>query len=112
MSMRVVVLTQYFKTYYERKLDTKNRVGQLPRRKEILCAVAIKMIKVIFALLRDKRRLMITYTVMHYHRQHDSKKWLWWRRTVLLRKQKACRIQLVNFHHPFGLHKVIEHRGS
>jgi len=56
MSMRVVVLTNYFKTYYERKLETKNRVGQLPRRKEILCAVAIKLIKVIFALLRDKRR--------------------------------------------------------
>ncbi len=55
MSMRVVVLTNYFKTYYERKLETKNRVGQLPRRKEILCAVAIKLIKVIFALLRDKR---------------------------------------------------------
>jgi hypothetical protein len=30
-------------------------VGQQPRRKEILCAVAIKLIKVIFALLRDKR---------------------------------------------------------
>jgi len=56
MSMRVVVLTHYFKTYYERKLETKNRVGQLPRRKEILCAVAIKLIKVIFALLRDKRQ--------------------------------------------------------
>jgi transposase len=56
MSMRVVVLTNYFKIYYERKLETKNRVGQLPRRKEILCAVAIKLIKVIFALLRDKRR--------------------------------------------------------
>jgi hypothetical protein len=56
LSMRVVVLTNYFKTYYERKLETKNRVGQLPRRKEILCAVPIKVIKVIFALLRDKRR--------------------------------------------------------
>ena len=55
MSMRVVVLTNYFKTYYERKLETKNRLGQLPRRKEILCAVAIKLIKVIFALLRDQR---------------------------------------------------------
>jgi len=31
-------------------------VGQQPRRKEILCAVAIKLIKVIFALFRDKRR--------------------------------------------------------
>jgi transposase len=55
MSMRVVVLTKYFQEYYHRKLETKNRVGQLPRRKEILCAVAIKLIKVIFALLRDKR---------------------------------------------------------
>ncbi|NTW73092.1 MAG: IS110 family transposase [Eubacteriaceae bacterium] len=55
MSMRVVVLSNYFHEYYLRKLETKNRVGQQPRRKEILCAVAIKLIKVIFALLRDKR---------------------------------------------------------
>ena len=55
MSMRVVVLSSYFQEYYLRKLETKNRVGQQPRRKEMLCAVAIKLIKVIFALLRDKR---------------------------------------------------------
>jgi transposase len=55
MSMRVVVLSRYFQEYYQRKLQTKNRFGQLPRKKEILCAVAIKLIKVIFALLRDKR---------------------------------------------------------
>jgi len=55
MSMRVVVLSKYFQEYYLRKLETRNRVGQHPRRKEILCAVAIKLIKVIFALLRDKR---------------------------------------------------------
>jgi transposase len=55
MSMRVVVLSKYFQDYYQRKLEIKNRVGQQPKRKEILCAVAIKLIKVIFALLRDKR---------------------------------------------------------
>ena len=55
MSMRVIVLSKYFQEYYHRKLETKNRVGQQPRRKEIICAVAIKLIKVIFALLRDKR---------------------------------------------------------
>ena len=55
MSMRVVVLSRYFQAYYQRKLQTKNRFGQLPRKKEILCAVAIKLIKVIFALLRDQR---------------------------------------------------------
>jgi transposase len=55
MSMRVVVLSRYFQQYYQRKLQTKNRFGQLPRKKEILCAVAIKLIKVIFALLRDQR---------------------------------------------------------
>jgi transposase len=55
MGMRVVVLSKYFQEYYHRKLETKNRYGQQPRRKEILCAVVIKLIKVIFALLRDKR---------------------------------------------------------
>jgi transposase len=58
MSMRVVVLSIYFQEYYLRKLETKNRVGQQPRRKEMLCAVAIKLIKVIFALLRDKREFV------------------------------------------------------
>jgi transposase len=57
MSMRVVVLSRYFQQYYQRKLQTQNRFGQLPRKKEILCAVAIKLIKVIFALLRDQRNL-------------------------------------------------------
>jgi hypothetical protein len=56
--MRVVVLSNYFQDYYFRKLETKNRVGQQPRRKEMLCAVAIKLIKVIFALLRDKREFV------------------------------------------------------
>jgi transposase len=55
MSMRVVVLSKYFQEYYQRKLETKNRFGQQPKKKEMLCAVAIKLIKVIFALLRDKR---------------------------------------------------------
>ena len=63
MSMRVVVLTSYFKEYYQRKLQTKNRGGQFPRKKEILCAVAIKLIKVIFALLRDKRRFQDTVSI-------------------------------------------------
>ena len=58
LSMRVVVLSNYFQDYYFRKLETKNRVGQPPRRKEMLCAVAIKLIKVIFALLRDKREFV------------------------------------------------------
>jgi transposase len=62
MSMRVVVLSRYFQEYYQRKLQTKNRFGQLPRKKEILCAVAIKLIKVIFALLRDKRNFEDTVT--------------------------------------------------
>jgi transposase len=65
MSMRVVVLSRYFQEYYQRKLQTKNRFGQLPRKKEILCAVAIKLIKVIFALLRDKRNFedTVAYSV-------------------------------------------------
>ena len=62
MSMRAVVLSRYFQEYYQRKLQTKNRFGQLPRKKEILCAVAIKLIKVIFALLRDQRNFEDTVT--------------------------------------------------
>ena len=55
MSMRLIYNSAYFKSYYERKIQSKNRFGQLLTKKEALCAVAIKLIKVIFALLRDRR---------------------------------------------------------
>jgi transposase len=55
MSLRAVVHSRFFQAYYQHRLETKNRFGQLLKKKEALCAVAIKMIKVIFALLRDKR---------------------------------------------------------
>ena len=74
MSMRVVVLSRYFQEYYQRKLQTKNRFGQLPRKKEILCAVAIKLIKVIFALLRDKRNFEDTITCSVFLDQAKSSK--------------------------------------
>lgn len=48
MTMRAVHRSPFFKEYYEHK--QKNM-----KKKEALCAVVIKLIKVIFALLRDKR---------------------------------------------------------
>jgi len=48
MAMRVVHRSPFFKEYYDNKQKTM-------KKKEALCAVAIKLIKVIFALLRDKR---------------------------------------------------------
>ncbi len=60
MSMKVIVNSKYFKTYYHRKLATKNQYGQVMRKKEALCAVAIKLIKVIFSLMRDKRAFQDT----------------------------------------------------
>jgi len=48
MAMRVVHRSPFFKEYYENKQKTMEK-------KEALCAVVIKLIKVIFALLRDKR---------------------------------------------------------
>ena len=55
MGMRVVVKDGYFKEYYQRKLEAKNRFGHLIKKKEGLCAVVIKLIKVMFALMRDRR---------------------------------------------------------
>ena len=60
MSLRAVVHSRFFQAYYQRRLETKNRFGQMLKRKEALCAVAIKLIKVIFALLRDKREFQDT----------------------------------------------------
>lgn len=55
MTMKVVQECQFFRDYYQRKLKNENRFGQLLKKKEALCAVTIKLIKVIFALFRDQR---------------------------------------------------------
>lgn len=55
MSMRVIHRSKFFREYYQRKLRSINRFGEPLKKKEALCAVAIKLIKVIFALLRDER---------------------------------------------------------
>jgi hypothetical protein len=52
MSMRVIHRSAFFREYYHGKLKGSNRPL---KKKEALCAVAIKLIKVIFALLRDER---------------------------------------------------------
>jgi transposase len=56
MTMKVVQECEFFRAYYQRKLQNPNMFGQLLKKKEALCAVAIKLIKVIFALFRDRRR--------------------------------------------------------
>ncbi len=48
MVMGIVHRSPFFKKYYENKQKTM-------KKKEALCAVVIKLIKVIFALLRDRR---------------------------------------------------------
>jgi len=60
MSVRAVKHSKFFQKYYQRRLKNKNRFGQLLKKKEALCAVAIKLIKVISALLRDKREFQDT----------------------------------------------------
>ena len=59
MSLGVISNSEFFIAYYKRKLEKKNQFGQFLKKKEALCAVAIKLIKVIFALLRDKRTFNI-----------------------------------------------------
>lgn len=60
MSMQVIVKSEYFKTYYHWKLATQSKYGQVMMKKEAFCAVAIKLIKVIFTLIRDKRAFQDT----------------------------------------------------
>lgn len=55
MSMRAINRSAFFKEYYQRKISNNNSFGQPLRRNEALCAVVIKLVKVIFALLRDNR---------------------------------------------------------
>jgi len=55
MSLQAVKNSAYFKDYYDKKLKKSNIYGRAIKKKEALCAVAIKLIKVIFALFRDER---------------------------------------------------------
>jgi len=55
MTMRAVHHSSYFKGEYERRLATTNRRGRTLAKREALCAISIKLIKVVFALLRDGR---------------------------------------------------------
>jgi transposase len=59
MSMRAIHRSEFFREYYQRKVKSRNRFGQPLGKKEALCAVAIKLIKVLFALLRDKRAFSV-----------------------------------------------------
>lgn len=52
MAMRTVHRTVFFKKYYE--IKQKGTIRPL-KKKEALCAVIIKLIRVIFALMRDRR---------------------------------------------------------
>lgn len=52
MVMRVVHRSVFFKEYYERKQTASSRPL---KKKEALCAVIIKLIRVVFALMRDRR---------------------------------------------------------
>jgi hypothetical protein len=65
--MRVVVLSKYFQEYYHRKLETKNRVGQQPKRKEILCAVAIKPIAPPTASSVQRKTVLCFHSYRHVH---------------------------------------------
>jgi transposase len=51
MALSVICHNKQIKSYYARKLASNARL----KRKEALCAVMIKLVKVIFALIRDKR---------------------------------------------------------
>jgi transposase len=56
LSMRVVRVIPEFKEFYERKLQGIGGSGRKLARKEALCAVIIKLIKLIFVLARDRRK--------------------------------------------------------
>ena len=68
MGIGVARCSEYFRVYYKRKLLEKNRFGQVLGKKEGLCAVIIKLIKVMFAILRDKR--------LFINEAPKSKKWV------------------------------------
>ena len=56
ISMRVIQHNKFFREYYDKKLEKRNLFGRELKKKEALCAVVIKLIKVMFALLRDNKK--------------------------------------------------------
>jgi len=56
ISMRLIYRADEFKKYYKRKLETKNARGRSLEKREALFAVAIKFVKVLFAMMRDKEK--------------------------------------------------------
>jgi len=54
ISLRLIYRSEYFKAYYKKKLETKNDRGKNLEKKQALFAVAIKFIKVVFAMFRDR----------------------------------------------------------
>jgi len=54
ISMRLIYRADEFKTYYKKKLETKTIRGRTLEKKEAIFAVAIKFIKVLHAMFRDK----------------------------------------------------------
>lgn len=64
IGLRVIHHNKFFRDYYEKKLKIKNRFGRLLEKKEALCAVIIKFIKVVFALLRDGKKFTIEQPVL------------------------------------------------
>ena len=53
MVLRLVHRSPFFKAYYEHK---KKGIDHPLAKTEALCAVVLKLIRVLFALMRDKRR--------------------------------------------------------
>jgi transposase len=54
MAVSVINHNNHLKKYYKRKIKGNRRYRAL-NKKEALCAVAIKLVKLLFALIRDKR---------------------------------------------------------
>lgn len=56
MGLHVISNSAYFKGYYDEKLKKSSRFGRPISKKEAVCTVIIKLVKVIFALIRDERK--------------------------------------------------------
>jgi len=64
MGMGAIINNKFFRDYYDKKLETKNLCGQKLCKKEAMCAVIIKLIKVISALFRDRRMFAVNVEIL------------------------------------------------
>jgi transposase len=71
MILNVVQKSTFFKAFYHWRLKTKTSEGHTLKKKQALCAAILKLLRVIFALLRSGRKFEDTLSHSRSHKRYE-----------------------------------------